>query len=302
MLKKLSDLYKIIDKQKNKKKLVLAVAHDHHALDAVYKAFKKNIVDVILVGDKEEINRIAEKYHYDLSSFEIIDEKNKVKAVEIAIKLVNAKKADILMKGNVATGILLKGVLNKEWGLILNKKAVISHFSIFEIPAYHKLLALTDVAMNIEPDLNEKIAILNNAVRFMNSISIENPKVALLGAVETVNPRMQATIDAALIAKMNQRGQIGNCIVDGPLAFDNAVSLESAKHKGIKSDVAGDADLLLFPNIESGNVLYKALSYFAGAKLAAVILGASAPIVLTSRSDSEEAKLSSILLSAVSKV
>ncbi len=301
MLKKLSDLYSLIGKQNKKKRLVLAVADDHHALDAVYNAYKKSIVDLILVGNYEEIKNLSEKYSYDLSSFEIIDESNKKKATQIAVQIVNSKRADILMKGNVATGIFLGGVLNKEWGLTGGKKSLLSHYSIFEIPNYHKLLSLTDVAMNIAPDLKEKIGIINNSVNFMNKISIKNPKVAMIGAVETVNPKMQATVDAALIAKMNQRNQIKNCIIDGPLAFDNAISKESAIHKGIKSNVAGDADLLVFPNIESGNVIYKALSYFANSKLAAVILGASAPIVLTSRSDSEEAKLNSILLAAVSK-
>jgi phosphate butyryltransferase len=168
------------------------------------------------------------------------------------------------------------------------------------VPAYHKLLAVTDVAMNINPSLKEKIGIIENSVEYLNKLGIANPKVAVLGAVEMVNENMQATTDAALLSKMNQRDQIKNCIIDGPLAFDNAVSFESAHHKNIKSDVAGDTDLLIMPNIEVGNVLYKTLVFFGNSKVASVILGASAPVVLTSRSDNEESKFNSILLAALS--
>jgi phosphate butyryltransferase len=201
------------------------------------------------------------------------------------------------MKGKLGTSDMLKAVLNKEWGL--RTGSLLSHFAYFEVETYHKLIAVTDVAMNIAPDLTDKIAILNNAVGVLNKLGIERPKVAVLGAVEKVNTDMNATLDAALLSKMNQRDQILNCIVDGPLAFDNAVSLESARHKEIKSEVAGETDLLLMPDIEVGNVLYKTLVFFAKAKVASMIVGASAPIVLTSRSDSEQAKFDSILLAAV---
>ena len=296
MIKNIYDLNEIIKKQESKKKLVLAVAHDHHALDAVYRAAQKQIVDVALVGVEKEIYALAEKYNYDLSGFQIIDEANKNKAVEISVKMVHDKEADILMKGNVGTGPLLKGVLNKEWGL--RSGELLSHHALFEAGAYHKLISMTDAAMNIAPDLKGKVSILRNSAGFLNKLGMENPKVAVLGAVETVNDSMPATLDAAILAKMNDRGQINGCIVDGPFAFDNAVSKESAKHKGIISEVAGDADLLLLPDIEAGNVLYKSFVFFAKAKVAAVILGATAPIVLTSRSDTEESKLNSILLAA----
>lgn len=299
MITKLSDLYNLISLQEKRKKLVLAAAQDAHSIEAAYQAWKDEIVDIVLVGNKPEIEKIAADKKLDISAIEVIDTPDKAKAVEIAVKLIRDGKGDILMKGNVPTSTLLKGVLDKEWGL--RKGGVLSHFALFEIPAYHKLLALTDVAMNIAPDLHGKAAILNNAVSFMNSLGFTKPKVAALAAVEVVNHDMPATLDAAMLSKMSQRGQLGSCIVDGPLAFDNAVSLESAEHKGIVSEVAGDADLLLFPSIEAGNVMYKALSYFANARLAAVILGAKAPIVLTSRSDSEDAKLNSILLAAVGK-
>jgi phosphate butyryltransferase len=296
MITKISDLYQLVEKQSKPKKIAVAAAHDEHALDAVYKAWKKNIVVPVLVGDLEKIEKIATENSYDFSTIEIIDEKNNKKAVEIAVDLVRSKKADILMKGNVQTADLLRGVLNEEKGL--KTSSLLSHFSIFDVPNYHKVLGITDVAMNIAPTLKEKISIINNAVSCMNALGVAKPKVAVLGAVETVSDKMPATEDAAILSKMAQRKQIANCIIDGPLALDNALSKESAHHKGIESDVAGDADILLCPDIEAGNILYKILG-FTGAELAAVILGAKAPIVLTSRADSESAKLNSILLAAV---
>jgi phosphate butyryltransferase len=200
------------------------------------------------------------------------------------------------MKGRIGSSTLLRCVLNKEWGLRTGN--LLSHFALFEVDTYPKVIAVTDVAMNIAPSLQDKIAIVNNSVGCLNKLGYKMPKVAVLGAVEMVNENMQATLDAALLSKMNQRDQIKNCIIDGPLAFDNAVSLESAQLKGINSEVAGDTDLLLMPDIEVGNVLYKSLVWFAKAKVASIILGARAPIVLTSRSDSEQAKFDSILLAA----
>lgn len=297
MLRKISDLYAKVEKQTTTKRLVLAAAHDEHALGAVYTAVEKGIITAVLAGDKEKIEKIAQENNYDLSKLEIIDEKNKDQAVKICVQLVNQGKADILMKGNVPTATLLRGVLNDEWGL--KTGSLLSHFSVFEINTYHKLVFITDVAMNIAPDLREKVQIINNSVNYMIKMGIEIPKVAALAAVETVNPKMPATIDAAILSKMAQRKQTAPCIIDGPLAFDNAMSKESAKHKGIISEVAGDADLLFVPDIEAGNILYKALA-FTQAKLAAVILGAKSPIVLTSRSDSEETKLNSIVLACIS--
>ncbi len=297
MPKKISDIYKLAENQTKTKRLALAVAQDEHALDAVFEAKEKQIIEPILVGDKEKIEQIALKNDINLSGVEIIDIPDKKEAVKRAILLVRENKADILMKGNVATGILLKGVLNETYGLKTGN--LLSHIAVFELENYHKLIALTDVAMNIAPNLKEKSGIISNSVGYLHKLGIENPKVAVIGAVELVNPKMEATVDAAILSKMAQRKQISGCIIDGPLAFDNAMSKESAEHKGIISEVAGDADLLLMPNIETGNVLYKSFS-FTGAKLAAVILGAKAPIVLTSRSDSEEAKLNSIVLAAAS--
>ncbi len=279
------------------KTLVLAPAQDIHALDAVYKATLENIVSVILVGDKKKIEQIAQEKELNLRKFIIIDLPNKLQAVKKAVSLAANGDADILMKGAINTADLLRAVLNDDWGLKTGN--ILSHFAIFELAHYHKPLAITDVAMNIAPTLNEKKGIIKNAVHLLNKIGLTKPKVALLAAVETVNPKMPATTDAALLTMMNKRGQIKICIIDGPLAFDNAMSQKSAKHKGIISEVAGDADLLVVPNIEAGNILYKAFA-FGGANPAAILLGAKAPIVLTSRADSEATKFNSILLATLS--
>jgi phosphate butyryltransferase len=295
VLKSMSDLKGIVS-GKPRKKLVLAAAQDQHSLSAVLRAWKDEIIEPVLIGDKEGIQNICAENGFNIAGLRIIHEPDTDMSVEMAVKMLNSKQADILMKGKVGTSTLLRSALNKEWGLRTGN--LLSHIALFEVETYHKLIAVTDVAMNIAPTLKDKIAILNNSVSFLLKLGYEMPKVAVLGAVEMVNENMEATLDAALLSKMNQRDQIKNCIIDGPLAFDNAISLDSAKHKGIKSEVAGDTDLLLMPDIEVGNVLYKSLVFFAKAKVASIILGALVPIVLTSRSDSEQAKYDSILLSA----
>jgi len=295
VLKNLNDLRNRIEGGPIKK-LVLAAAQDQHSLGAVVKAWKENIIEPILIGDKEGIQNICLTNNYDITGLRIIHEPEIDMSVEMAVKMANSKQADILMKGKVGSSTLLRCVLNKEWGLRTGN--LLSHFALFEVETYHKVIAVTDVAMNIAPNLKEKIAIVNNSVACLNKLGYTMPKIAVLGAVEMVNENMEATLHAALLSKMNQRDQIKNCIIDGPLAFDNAISLESAQHKGIRSEVAGDTDLLLMPDIEVGNVLYKSLVFFAKAKVASIILGALVPIVLTSRSDSEQAKFDSILLAA----
>lgn len=296
-LKHLTDIRKLLANRPIKR-LALAVAQDKQSLGAVLKAGSDKLIIPILIGNRKEILQISGECGYDLLDYTIIDEKNVEEATRIAVQMVSSGDADFLMKGKVGTSTLLKSVLNREWGLRTGN--LLSHFALFEVETYHKLISVTDVAMNIAPDLQDKIAIVNNAVSCLNRLGVEIPKVAALGAVEMVNESMQATMDAALLSKMNQRDQIRNCIIDGPLALDNAISLESATLKGIKSEVTGETDLLLMPNIEVGNVLYKTLVFFARAKVASVILGASAPIVLTSRSDSEQAKYDSIILAAAS--
>ncbi|MCX6301585.1 MAG: bifunctional enoyl-CoA hydratase/phosphate acetyltransferase [Bacteroidia bacterium] len=295
VLKSLSDLKNIVAGQP-RKKLVLAAAQDQHSLGAVVRAWQDNVIEPILIGDKEGIQNICAENNYNISGLRIVHEPNVEMAVEMSVRMVNNNEGDVLMKGKVGTSTLLKCILNKEWGLRTGN--LLSHFALFEVETYHKVIAVTDVAMNIAPNLKEKIAIINNSVSCLIRLGYTMPKVAVLGAVEMVNENMEATLHAALLSKMNQRDQIRNCIIDGPLAFDNAVSIESARYKGIRSEVAGDTDLLLMPDIEVGNVLYKSLVFFARAKVASLILGARVPIVLTSRSDSEQAKYDSILLSA----
>ncbi len=295
-LNKISDLEALALKNKPKK-LVLAAAGDEHSIDAVLKAYKMGVIEPILVGRKEDIYAMASDCK-DLDKIEIYDLHEDQEIVKKAVELVVNNQADILMKGKVTTAQLLKGVLNKEYGI--KRKSFLSHFALFEIPNYHKLLAITDVALNILPNLEHKVHILNNAVGFIRKIGVEEPKVAALSAIEMVNEKMPSTLDAALLSIMQRRGQIKNCQVDGPLAFDNAISLESKKQKNLGGEVAGNADILLVPNVESGNILYKSLVAFADAKVAGIVLGADFPIVLTSRADSEETKLNSILLAAAS--
>lgn len=299
VLKKLEDLKSVVA-HLPARKLVLAAAHDQQSLSAVMRAAVDGIIEPVLVGDREGIQDIAAANGYEVSGYTIVHEPDTLKAVETAVKLVSSKQADLLMKGKVGTSALLKSVLNRDWGLRTGR--LLSHIAIFEVETYHKLIAVTDVAMNIAPNLQDKIAIVNNSVECLHKLGIDIPKVAVLGAVEMVNENMVATLDAALLSKMNQRDQIKGCLIDGPLAFDNAISLESAQHKGIRSEIAGDTDLLLMPDIEVGNVLYKSLVFFAKAKVASMILGATAPIVLTSRSDSEQAKYDSIILAAAASI
>jgi phosphate butyryltransferase len=295
MLKKLEDLKTIIENTPVRK-LVLAAAQDQQSLSAVLRAAADGIIEPILIGDKEMIRNIATTNSFNLEGIRIVHEADMNKSVEMAVKMVSSKQADVLMKGKVGTSTLLKCVLNREWGLRTGH--LLSHIALFEVETYHKLIAIADVAMNIAPNLQDKISIVNNSITCLHNLGVPVPKVAVLGAVEMVNENMEATLDAALLSKMNQRDQIRGCIIDGPLAFDNAISIESAQYKGIRSEVAGDTDFLLMPDIEVGNVLYKSLVFFAKAKVASMILGALAPIVLTSRSDSEQAKYDSILLAA----
>lgn len=298
MIKTLKEIITMA-KSGEKKTLAVAAAQDKEVLAAVTEAVSLNIIDVILVGDKGKIISLAEEQGLDLTKIEIVDEKDIKAAAEKSVELVASGRAHFIMKGMLNTADLLKAVLNKERGLRGN--GLLSHVMLYEVETYHKLILLTDGGMVTFPDLNEKIEIIKNAVMVAQALGIDNPKVAPLCAVETVNPAMQSTVDASLLSQMNKRGQIKGCIIDGPLALDNAISLEAAGHKGIISDVAGDSDILLVPNIEAGNLLGKSLTYFARAKNAGIIVGAKCPVVLVSRADSAEAKLYSIALGAVMK-
>ncbi len=285
-----------IAKQKPKKKIAVAAAEDQPVLEAVRDARAEGIAEPVLVGNRKRITEIAGQIQFDLSGIDLIDEINPAMASKIAVSLIRDGKAQILMKGLVNSADYLKAILDKENGL--RKGDLLSHIGFVETPNYHKVLALTDAAQNIAPDLNEKKSIISNAVDIFHRLGVNNPKVALIAAVESVNPKMEATLHAAALTMMNRRKQIKGCIIDGPLAFDNAVSAEAAEHKGIDSEVAGDADLIVAPNIEVANALYKSFTYLAGATVASITLGAAAPVVLTSRADSERSKLMSIALAA----
>ncbi|MFS8353501.1 phosphate butyryltransferase [Bacillus nitratireducens] len=278
-----------------KKTVAVAVAEDHEVIEAVAKAIKLQLAQFRLYGNQEKIMGMLQEHGLQTSEhIEVIAATSSAEAAELSVKAVRNGEADVLMKGNIPTANILKAVLNKEWGL--RKGSVLSHVAAFEVPNYDRLIFVTDAAMNIAPDVTQKAAIIQNTVEVARAIGIDLPKVAPIAAVEVVNPAMQATIDAAMLTQMNRRGQIKNCVVDGPLALDNAVSQIAAEHKGIVSDVAGKADILLVPTIEAGNVLYKSLVYFADAKVGAMIAGAKAPIVLTSRADSAETKVYSLAL------
>ncbi|MCU5517462.1 phosphate butyryltransferase [Bacillus wiedmannii] len=278
-----------------KKTVAVAVAEDHEVIEAVAKAIKLQLAQFRLYGNQEKIMGMLQEHGLQTSEhIEVIAAASNAEAAELSVKAVRNGEADVLMKGNIPTANILKAVLNKEWGL--RKGSALSHVAAFEVPNYDRLIFVTDAAMNIAPDVTQKAAIIQNTVEVAQAIGIDLPKVAPIAAVEVVNPAMQATIDAAMLTQMNRRGQIKNCVVDGPLALDNAVSQIAAEHKGIVSDVAGKADILLVPTIEAGNVLYKSLVYFADAKVGAMIAGAKAPIVLTSRADSAETKVYSLAL------
>ncbi len=280
-----------------KKVISVAVAQDKEVLLAVEEARKKGVVEGILVGDSAKMEVIAKELNIDLTNYTIIHEEDLVEASRKAVIEVSSGRADMLMKGLVDTGIVLKAALDREIGL--RGEGILSHVAVFEIENYDRLFFITDAAMNIAPDLEAKKKIIDNSVKVARALEIETPKVACICAKEKMNPKMPDTVDAHELEEMNKRGEIENCIVGGPFALDNAVSLEAAKHKGMDHPVAGLADILLAPDIEGGNILYKSISYFARSKGAGLIVGATAPIILTSRADSEETKLNSIILGAM---
>jgi len=281
-------------KEYGPKRMSVASAQAKDVLRAVEVARQEGLTESILVGDKKEIIQIAEKMGINLAHYEIIDQPDKNDTAKYAVELVRNKKASILMKGMMGTARILKAVLDKDIGLRTNR--MLSHAYVLEIKGYDRIITITDGAMNIKPDLNQKAQIIQNAIYFCHALGIEKPKVAVLTAVELVNPDMPATIDAACLSKMSERGQIVGGVVDGPLAFDNAISKKAALHKGIESPVSGEVDILLAPDIEAANIFAKGLVYLAKAQPAGVLLGAKAPVVLVSRSDSAESKLYSIAL------
>lgn len=285
-------------------RLAVAAAQEPTVLEAVAEAYAAGIAEPILVGEPEAIAAAAagagKHGGLDISAFEIVPARDLAASAARAVELVRTGRAEFLMKGILDSALLLKAALNKETGI--NAGRLVSHVAVMEVPTYHKLLVITDAAINIAPDLNAFVDIIASAVRVAHTLGTKNPKVALLAAVEKVNAeKMPCTATAALLTQMNRRGQIKDCIVDGPLALDNAISAESVRIKKIVSDVAGDADILVVPDIEAGNILYKCLIDMAQAKGAAVVMGATAPIVLVSRADTAETKLASIALAALER-
>ncbi|MDD3804589.1 MAG: bifunctional enoyl-CoA hydratase/phosphate acetyltransferase [bacterium] len=280
----------------NKKVLAVACADDETVLKACVNAHKDNLCEPVFVGDKKRIEEISKKEEIDISKYEIIDEKDKPSACEKAVRLVSENKAHFLMKGFVDTSVLGKAVLNKEWGLRTGSS--LSHVSIFQVNKYHKPFILTDSGFIIKPDIPMKIDIIKNSVKVMRTLGVDCPKVAILCAIEKVNSDMPETTDAAILSSMGNRKQISDCVIDGPLAFDVAISKESAEHKKLKSEVAGDADILVVPDLACGNIMAKTIIYWTECQFAGIIVGAKAPIVLISRSDNEKNKMMSIAFGA----
>lgn len=279
-------------------RVAVAVAQDEFVLEAVAAAARDGIATPVLVGDVSQIRAIltgpcgvAEE---EMAGWTFVDEPDKAEACQAAARMVGAGEADFIMKGIVDTAVVMRAILNRDNGLRLD--GTISHDLVMEIPGFDRLFHATDAAMMVAPTLEQKADIIRNAVRVAHALGNDCPKVAALCAVEKVNEKMPCTVEAAALAEMNRAGEIAGCIVDGPLQFDNAVSAEAVRHKGITSPVAGEADVLLVPDIEAGNMMVKAAEYFGHAKKAGVIVGAKAPVALTSRASSAESKLYTIAL------
>jgi phosphate butyryltransferase len=294
---KLDQMFDLL-KSKPKKRIAVAFANDAHTIEAVYAAVEKGIVDATLTGNEAFIKQICEEHHMDVARFEIMHEPNEIKAATLAVKLINDGKASLLMKGSLSTDKYMRAILNKAAG-ITNEGAVLSHVTVMEFPSYHKLLTIADVAIIPQPDIKQKIKMIGYLVNVAKAIGVDTPKVAVIAATEQMLAGMPACVDGAILAKMSDRGQMPGCVVDGPLSLDAAIDMESVQIKKITGPVAGNADCMLFPNIESGNVFFKSGSKLAGAELAAYVAGARVPCVLTSRGDSALTKTYSIALAAL---
>ena len=281
-------------KNDTQKTIAVAMAEDADVLKALEKARSMGLAKAYLTGNAEKIYELMSTHGIDKNNYEVINSISEIESIESAVAQVKSGKAQVLMKGLCSTSVFLKGVLDKNNGLRSGK--VLSHLAVFESPQYHKLFMLSDAAMNIAPDLSTKIVITENAISAALRLGYEKPKIAIISAVEKINPDgIPSTVDAAIISKMNERNQIKNAIIDGPLAVDNALSEQSCIVKGLNTQVGGDADILIVPNIETGNACYKLLTILGNAKVAGIIVGATAPIVLTSRADSDESKFLSIV-------
>ncbi len=294
---KLIELFDLI-KEKALKTMIVVCANDEHTISAVSEAVTKNIVRAILIGDEVIIESVCRESDIDIKLFAVVNQPVDDLAARLAVEMINRGEGDILMKGLISTDKFMRAILSKEKGLTDPGK-VVSHVTLVENEFYHKLLIVSDVAVIPLPDLNQKVQMIGYLVEVANRLGINLPKVAVIAPSEQVLPSILSTTEAALLAKMNDRGQIRGCIVDGPLALDVAIDMESVDIKGLTSPVAGDADCLLFPNLESGNVFYKVNTKMARSESAAIMVGARVPVVLASRGDSARLKLQSIALGAL---
>lgn len=281
-----------------KKRLAVAAAEDEDVLKSVLEAYKKGIIEPILVGKTAEIKCIISSLGFNPESFNIIDKADKAAAARYVAEMISKGDADMPMKGLLQTSDFLKAVLDKELHLV-EQGALISQATVCQYKRTGRMIIISDCAINIFPDLDKKKKIINNTIMLAKCLGCDLPRIAILAPLEMVNPDIPVTVEAAILSKMAERGQIKNAIIDGPLALDNAVSIEAAEHKGIKSEVAGRADILIAPDLLSGNILHKAITYFAGLPTAGTVLGAKCPIVMTSRTDTPEDKFNSILMAVM---
>lgn len=297
MITKLDQIVRTVQ-GRERRRLVVAYAQDSHTLEAVNAAVGMGIVDAVLVGDRGQIERVCMADGIDPGRFSVIDEKSDVRCVETAVRMINEGKADVLMKGLVSTDKYMRGILNKEFGL-LPPKAVLSHIAVLELPVYHKLLLVSDVAVIPCPDLGQKVKIARYLIDTARLLGITTPKLAVVAPSEQMLPNIPSSVDAAILSKMGDRGQLGDVLVDGPLAVDVALVREVAETKRLSSPVAGDADCLLFPNLDAANAFFKTSTQLCHASLAGIVVGTKCPCVLTSRGDTTESKLYSIALAAL---
>ncbi|MFO7922253.1 MAG: bifunctional enoyl-CoA hydratase/phosphate acetyltransferase [Bacteroidales bacterium] len=296
----LTDLEQIFGLLENRPRqhLIAAWPVDLHSIEAAGKAVDMNLFDATLVGDKKVIIKLCKDLNIDPGKFNIVHESTDISSVQKSVDLINTEKGNLLMKGNLSTDKYMRAILNKESGL-MDKGAVLSHVTVMKVPSYHKLLIIGDVAIIPQPDLKQKIAIVNYLIKTAHALGIDQPKLSVLAATEQVLPVMPACVDAAILSKMAERGQIRGALIDGPLSLDLTINKHSVKLKGITSQVAGDADCILFPNIESGNVFYKTSAQLGNGEQAAILVGARVPAVLSSRGDSARTKLYSLALAAM---
>jgi phosphotransacetylase len=296
MITRLHELIEIAQENEPTRVAVAGAAHKL-VLQSVQRAVEQGLIIPLLVGRENEIREEAEAIGWEVDRQLIVPTSTNLAAAEVAVDLVRRGEAQILMKGYLHTDEVLHAVLRHDTGLRTDR--LLSHVFVLEVPTYHKLLLITDAAINIHPDILQKAAITQNAVDLARKLGVEVPKVAALSSIETINPNIPSTVHAACLHKMSERGQIKGAIVDGPLAFDNAISAEAARDKGIDSPVSGDVDVVVAPDLDAGNILSKNLEYLASAKMAGIVMGASAPVVLTSRSDPPRARVYSLALASL---